>query len=644
MVAQQSGISSEAPSIENFESQWYRGEEYSPTLVAGEYYLRYRGCNVTINGASNKVTLPVCARAFGCSTRSIQRAIRAHEAGVVIKTKSAACHWRKMKPCEEDLLARYIKGVTEREGTWISWRVVTSMATLIQPGIDFTWKWFTGFCKRNSLQLKYGRVKPIDPRRLYAENKQNIRDWFEKTREAISSVPADALYNVDETGFNMFQQNGTTHVGSKDIDPRTIDRGKSMHITCVECISADGVQVSPMIIVANRRWDFLRKLKSEAMKNDRSTKDWAFVSTESGYADAAIFRQWIEHFDRLTRNGSEARPRVLLLDGCKAHFSAEISKYAEENNIKMIALPPNMAHLMQPLDVCYFGPQKKNLCKLMAQFARETGLQAPHFLHSLDNLRKSHANMGRLMGQSAFRKCGLFPIDPEMILNQIESDMPSLVAWYESQEELAKAHDETPLENEEDLENSETTSSPGNENENLDDNSYPLEETAEEEEGTSNINETTEENNDATNCRIIDRQTPELQEDASTFSNNPPFDRQDLEIDTTKPPQKRRFEQDLNYHARLDTWKTELLDNFNTSQSRVLKDLLAMQTSLLCRVDEASALLDRSLETNDRQSLIRARELTGIIYAEISTMLNTLVRADTLRNIFIEAAHKGTGS
>lgn len=263
---------------------------------------------------------------------------------------------RKLSIEDELLLARYIKEKTESTGGWLSWGAVAEVAHLLNHRQIYTYKWFTKFCERHTLTLKHGRVTPMDPRRILSENTEAITKWFNDNRNVMEGVPAEDMYNVDESGFDSIVTFDTRPMGSRKVTPRKIDVGKSTHISVIDCISAEGAQVPPMVVVAKRGPLWLKNLEKEA---ENSHRNWAFRYQENGYADSVIFLEWLMHFDKCTRKGTVAHPRVLFLDGFREHFSNEILKYAEENEITLVAFPPKLTHLIQPLDVFFFWSTEK---------------------------------------------------------------------------------------------------------------------------------------------------------------------------------------------------------------------------------------------------------------------------------------------
>lgn len=595
IVVEQPYIGEIVPTVADFNPTWLKDTTDSKILIAAEYAHLYSGRHVVHNGVRTKVTRQFCADAFGCSISSIKRAIKAHHQNRTIWSKSAASGRRRMSVENEELLARHIKELTERCGVWINSRLATDMALLINDEVQYTYGWFRGFCERNALTLKYGRVTPMDPQRLLAENKSKIKQWFESNRITITSVSADNLYNVGETGFNMYERYDNVSVGSNKVRHGVLDTGRSMHITSIDCISAGGYQVPPMIVIPSHKPGYLRKLDNEVQKNIPGPQKWKFTSQVSGYADAAVFLEWIKHFDKCTRNGTEPQSRILLLDGFRTHFSESIRNYAQENKITLVAFPPNLTHLMQPLDVGYFGPLKSLLRRLITDFMRETGLRMNLILEWQDLLRKSHAQLGGQIGVRAFEKCGLFPYNPDVSLDQIENQISSRTKEYNDQETEARADshgideqcrvEEDSGDSRDDSGESLQEGQQGPEDDLLMEQQQGLE--YESPDNYANIASVVEDNDES----LLEDQS----QDVSV--NLRPSTPEALEIHANVSKQKSKFEQYLIDIVTSRTQRKELIDNFSKQANAFLssnrRDIGRMQVALNESITLMHALLEQ---------------------------------------------------
>ena len=50
---------------------------------------------------------------------------------------------------------------------------------------------------------------------------------------------------------------------------------------------------------------------------------------------------------------------MLVIDGHESHVSADFQAFCKEKSIITVSIPPHLSHLLQPLNVGYFGPLKR---------------------------------------------------------------------------------------------------------------------------------------------------------------------------------------------------------------------------------------------------------------------------------------------
>ena len=80
--------------------------------------------------------------------------------------------------------------------------------------------------------------------------------------------------------------------------------------------------------------------------NSLSSKCWI---------DWDLFDQWFDHF---LCYATSARPLILMLDGYSLHHCLSTIHRASENEVILLALPPNTIHLTQPSDKGIHRPLK----------------------------------------------------------------------------------------------------------------------------------------------------------------------------------------------------------------------------------------------------------------------------------------------
>jgi hypothetical protein len=164
-------------------------------------------------------------------------------------------------------------------------------------------------------------------------------------------LPENA-YNMDETGV-MLSKLGSVKVlvGRDDLRDYRGAGEKRTVVTAVECISADGRVLLPLII-----WP-----ASTHRSNWTTfpTPGWHYAHSENRYNDSKINLEWLKRvFDPQTKERANGKPRVLICDGFGSHETLEVLEFCFENNIILCRLPSHTSHKLQPCDVAVFASLK----------------------------------------------------------------------------------------------------------------------------------------------------------------------------------------------------------------------------------------------------------------------------------------------
>jgi hypothetical protein len=122
-------------------------------------------------------------------------------------------------------------------------------------------------------------------------------------------------------------------------------------VTAIECISANGTYLEPMVI-----WP------ANTHRSNWTTYDtpgWHYACSESGYTDSKISLEWLVRvFDPQTSERAKGKPRVLICDGFGTHATLEILEHCFANNILLCRLPSHTSHKLQPCVIAVFSPLK----------------------------------------------------------------------------------------------------------------------------------------------------------------------------------------------------------------------------------------------------------------------------------------------
>ena len=68
--------------------------------------------------------------------------------------------------------------------------------------------------------------------------------------------------------------------------------------------------------------------------------------------DTKLFKNWL--VKHLLKYAVAGRPLLLVVDGHSTHYQPEIIKYARDNGVVMMCLPPHTIHESQPFDASVF--------------------------------------------------------------------------------------------------------------------------------------------------------------------------------------------------------------------------------------------------------------------------------------------------
>ena len=122
------------------------------------------------------------------------------------------------------------------------------------------------------------------------------------------------------------------------------------------------------------------------------------------------------------RSGIRPNYRLLVIDNYYSHWELSFIEYLDQYDIKVMALPPHMTHLMQPLDVSVFSAFKRGHQRTIANQLRYEKLSYG-FIDFLDHFNTFHSQTfeKKSLLFSGWRDSGLFPSDPQQILVRLDT-------------------------------------------------------------------------------------------------------------------------------------------------------------------------------------------------------------------------------
>ena len=272
------------------------------------------------------------------------------------------------------------------------------------PGYD----WLKSFLKRHNLTTRV--VDNVKPRRAEVDA-DAIISFFDEWETSAGTVPPENLYNYDET--NVCDDPGAKTVvckrGLKRIE-RKIEHSKSC-VSLMFCGNASGEFLPPMVVYKSKN------CYSEWTKG--GPRGAIYDSTTSGWFDSRCFVRWFNEVF-LVHVKDKQGTKVLLGDNLASHFTPEVIEASVANDIIFSCLIPNSTHLLQPLDVAVFRPDKIEWKRILESWRKESRARGSIPKSQFPGLLK------RLYSQlkpenlvAGFKASGIFPLDRQECLKRV---------------------------------------------------------------------------------------------------------------------------------------------------------------------------------------------------------------------------------
>jgi len=326
-----------------------------------------------------------------------------------------------LAPWEEEVVLKYLLQMSDL-GYPIRMKFIPSIAfsvTRQRPAAERPLKppgrnW-TKALENRHLELRARRLKALDWNRHEKNTYRKITRWFEVIARVLQdpAIEPKNVFNMDETGV-MLSMPGSVKVlvGKDDTRDYRGARIKRTTVTAIECISADGRYLNPMII-----WP---ATTHRSNWTTFPTPGWQYACSESGYTDSKISLEWLKRiFDPETREQANGKPRVLICDGFGTHETLEILEFCFENNIILCRLPSHTSHKLQPCDVSVFAPLKAHYRDQVDRLERGgvNTIGKEHFTSLYSPARKAAFTSKNI--KAGFAACGLFPLNPDRVLSSM---------------------------------------------------------------------------------------------------------------------------------------------------------------------------------------------------------------------------------
>lgn len=206
--------------------------------------------------------------------------------------------------------------------------------------------WLRGFMKRHR-NIRRRKAQNLNPARAQKLNKFVVSDYFSKLKKIMDENDffnrPEKIYNIDEKGCQL-----KLHKAPEVLAERGIKRVHLMapehaeNVTIVSCGNALGQVIPPMLLFKGKR------MKAEWL--DSLPPGSVAQMTPKGSMNIEAFVNWMHHFAKFKVSGA----CLLIFDGAKCHLDDSIVDVAQKYDIKLMCLPSNTTHELQPMDKAVF--------------------------------------------------------------------------------------------------------------------------------------------------------------------------------------------------------------------------------------------------------------------------------------------------
>lgn len=261
---------------------------------------------------------------------------------------------------------------------------------------------------------------------MVGSTKEVVEKWFddyEKMMEA-TQYHRSLLLNFDETSVNYAHKPKKVVVSTENKSGVVPGVKASYKFTLGVTISADGTMPDPMFVLAGKTLPYLPEDLKELGK---------YFYQENGSVDQTILTSYLQDViipwlvtKRQSIKDLNARA-LIVIDNHKSRYYIPLLQLLKDNNIDMLFLPPNSTHILQPLDVCVFGPFKSALSSKLTKRLNSEDKLAVLRVKLIETAHECLQSVStRLTIKKSFMLTGILPVNRDVVLsNSLVGECPS---------------------------------------------------------------------------------------------------------------------------------------------------------------------------------------------------------------------------
>jgi len=153
-------------------------------------------------------------------------------------------------------------------------------------------------------------------------------------------------------------------------------------VSILEAISAGGQSIRPLVVFKGQN------LQSSWFP-EVDVPDWHYTTSENGWTSNKTGLEWLRNVFIPESQRNSSRTRLLVIDGHGGHVNIDFMWECRQNNIQLCFLPPHTSHILQPLDLGCFGPEKRRYREEIRKMASSNDTGMVHKLHFIQCYQKA---------------------------------------------------------------------------------------------------------------------------------------------------------------------------------------------------------------------------------------------------------------
>ena len=227
--------------------------------------------------------------------------------------------------------------------------------------VDINRLWWYRFRKKHRNIFGVFKIHSIESKRCSID-KDIVEEYYKNLDAELRNgyIPSLVL-NMDESGFikrpdkdslkNCICFNDCT------VKPTFREDNDGNHISVVAAVTLSGIALKPLLISTT-----LNPPK-EVVDSPIGNK-FLWAKTSKGYLNEKTMIFWIQmilipYVTAVRSATGNYGPALLIFDGLASHKTDAVTNLLQQNNIRFLCYPPNCTHILQCLDLCFFGVLKK---------------------------------------------------------------------------------------------------------------------------------------------------------------------------------------------------------------------------------------------------------------------------------------------